>query len=79
MVVKQNGSGCQIRYVTLTEADGDEVYDSMAAQIRKYTADTNYVVAIDDSEDNCSSYVIGLPDLTPRMAFEQGLHKSLAV
>jgi hypothetical protein len=65
--------------VTLAEADGDEVYDSMAAQIRNYNADTNYVVAIDDSEDCCSSYVIGLPDLTPKMAFERGLHKCLAV
>lgn len=79
VMVKQNGSGCKIRYVTAAEADADETYDSIAVQIGKYDPDTAFVVAIDDSEDFYSSYIIGLPDLTPRMAFEQGLHKCLTV
>jgi len=79
VMVKQNGHGCQIRYVTAAEAEADETFDSITVQIGKYDPDTTFVVAIDDSEDFYSSYIIGLPDLTPKMAFEQGLHKQLAV
>ena len=32
-------------------------------------------VAIDDSEDYCSSYIIGLPDLTPRMPLSRACIK----
>ena len=77
--VRQNGQGCKVQYITLAEASGDETFAGIAGQIEKYDPQGAIVVAIDDADDFLSSYIIRLPDLTPKMAFEQGLHKNLQV
>ena len=79
VLVKQSGKGCKVQYMTLAEASGNETFAGIAGQIGKYDPQGAVVVAIDDAADFLSSYIIGLPDLTPKMAFEQGLHKILQV
>jgi hypothetical protein len=79
VVVQQTGMGCKIQYVTLAEAGRNKTYKSMVGLIKKYDPAASFVVAIDDSADFCPAYVIALPDLTPKMAFEQGLQRCLQV